>query len=121
MEMISLADALAKYKTNTQSKFKSQRSEIISELYSYYKEDWRKNTWKNYIAWLKQNKIKHSGDAKKKFEASKSYHKIFTIKYFCVKLAHIPTEDLYYLISIAKDKANRNESFNKWLFWALKV
>lgn len=121
MEMISLADALAKYKKQEKPKFRSQRSEIISQLYEFYKADWKVSTWKNYVAWLKQNRIKNSEESRAKFKKSTSFFKMMTVRYFCVKISHIPTEDLYYLISIAKDKQNRGESFNKWLFWALKV
>ena len=38
-----------------------------------------------------------------------------------VKLAHIPTKDLWYLSSICKDYERRNGSFSKCLFGSIKV
>ena len=76
--------------------------------------------WKNYIAWLKQNRFKHSRDTVEEFK--KIAPKEISVKSFCsFWLGHLKTEDLYYLLSIAKDKEQRGESFNKWLFWALKA
>lgn len=42
-------------------------------------------------------------------------------RYIAIKVAHIPTKDLYYLMSICKDGKNRNGSFGKVFFGALKV
>ena len=38
-----------------------------------------------------------------------------------MKVSHIPTKDLYYLISICKDSKNRRGSFSKCLFGCLKL
>lgn len=126
--MISLSDALAKYKSEDSGKgsvnlkrYGSQRAEILAELYEFYREDWKKSTWKNYIQWLKKHRTKHSEMARVTFKSSSNYFAEMNVKYFAVRLAHIPTEDLYYLISIAKDKQKRNEDFNRWLFGSLKV
>lgn len=49
------------------------------------------------------------------------YFKKDTEKSFCsYRLGFMKTDDLYFLISIAKDKDNRGENFNRWLFWAIK-
>ena len=44
-----------------------------------------------------------------------------TISLIGIKLAHIPTKDLYAIISMGKDYKNRNGSFSKYLFGSLKV
>ena len=40
---------------------------------------------------------------------------------FAIKLSHIPTEDLPYVISVGKDYKNRHGSFSKYLYGSLKV
>lgn len=102
------------------TKFKSQRAEIISELYDGYLADNKLSNWKGYITWLKANRIKHSKEQVVKFKESTSYYKEMSIKRFLFFLAHIPTNDLFYLKSIMKDKQARKENFSKWLFWSLK-
>jgi len=43
-----------------------------------------------------------------------------TIKLLAIKLAHIPTQDLYYLKSICTDYKNRKGSFSKCLYGSIK-
>lgn len=113
--------SILKNRSENISNPKSQRAEIISQIYEYYLLDNKKQNWKNYIKWLKCNKLKHSKDNMSIFKKTKEYHKNIPIKSFCsFWLSHIKTFDLFYILSIAKDKNNRNESFNKWLFWSLK-
>lgn len=117
----SLSDAISKMRADIPPpRFKSQRAEMMNELYSHYEKDYRKQKWREYVAWLKTNRKAHSKDAVALFK-KQSYPKI-TVKSFCSYwLGHIPTSDLYYLNSIARDYENRGGSFNKWLFWSLKV
>ena len=46
----------------------------------------------------------------------------FPAKMIAIKLSHIPTKDLYYMISVFKDKVNRDglQSANKWFWWSIK-
>ena len=48
-------------------------------------------------------------------------YKPTTGKRLAIQLSHIPTKDLYYITSQARDMKNRGESFSKYLFWAIKV
>lgn len=118
-DYISFKDAILKKKLEVSTPLKSQRAELFKELYSYYEKSYKKNTWSDYVAWLKKNKIKHSK------ESIENYNKIkrpkITVRSFCSYwLSFIPTNDLYYLISIAKDMEQRNQNFNKWLFYSIK-
>lgn len=47
--------------------------------------------------------------------------KPITGRIIAMKVAHIPTKDLYYLNSICKDYRNRKGSFGKCFFGSLKV
>lgn len=40
---------------------------------------------------------------------------------FAIKLSHIPTEDLPYVISVGKDYKHRHGSFGKYLYGSIKV
>ncbi len=119
---LSFQEAIKKAKLSAgQPKFRSQRSELFAELYSYYEKSFKKNSWVDYINWLKKNHFKHSKDKVITFKTSKEFHKKITVASFCsFWLGFMKTEDLYYLISIAKDKDQRGENFNRWLFWAIK-
>lgn len=119
--MISLGDAIAQYKsTIAKPTFKSERAELLSQLYQFYEEDYKIQKWKEYVGWLKQNRKKHSLEMIEEYKRI-SFKKI-SLKTFCSYwLSHIPTDDLYYLVSFARDKHNRKESFNRWLFYNLKV
>lgn len=119
--MISLGDAIKQYGRDiAKPTFKSERSECLSQLYQFYEKDYKIQKWKDYIAWLKANRKKHTPDSIREYNVI--HHKKITLKSFCsFWLGHIPTDDLYYLLSIAKDKDNRKESFNRWLFYNLKV
>lgn len=118
--MVSIGEILLAI-GNTEKKFKSERAEIISELYDMYKRDNKKQNWLNYVRHLKANRIKDSKETRTKFQSSKMFFKEKSIQSFCFFLSHIPTKDLYYLTSEARDKFNRGESFVKWLFWSIKV
>jgi len=98
----------------------NQRQELFAELYNYYEKDYKKQAWKSYVQWLKQNRIKHNKISIQEYK--KIAFKKITVKSFCsFWLSFIPTVDLWYLVSIAKDMDNRGQSFNRWLFWAIKV
>lgn len=120
MEISSLLD---KYRIPTQEKLpKSERAELLGQIYEHYEKSWKKNTWTNYIKWLKEQKKKNTKDNQALFKKSKSYFKKDTIKTFCsFRLGHVKTNDLYYILSQAKDKDNRGENFNLWLFANLKL
>lgn len=119
---VSFRDALeAKKAEIPQPKFRSERAELLNELYTYYEKSYKQNTWVLYREWLKKNKFKHSTEKVAEYKKDKSYVKIIPIKRFCSYWFNfLKTEDLYYLISIAKDKEKRGENFNRWVFWAIK-
>lgn len=95
---------------------RSERAELIGQIYDFYKEDTRKQNWKRYIKWLKEKRLKHSLASVDNFKHTKVYFKTRNIKSFCFLLSHIKTKDLYYIISLGKDKKNRGENFSGWLF-----
>lgn len=120
MEFLSLQEAIQKRASEIgKPKFRSERNALFNELYKYYDKSWRKNMWSDYISWLKKNKYKHSKENVALYK-KKAFPKISEKSFCSYWLSFMKTNDLYYLISIAKDKDQRGENFNKWLFWSLK-
>lgn len=97
------------------NKIRSERADVISQIYPSYQKSTKKENWKRYIKWLKETKSKHSFEKVILFRKEKSFLKTRDIKSFSIMLSHIPAKDLYYILSIAKDKENRNENFSGWL------
>lgn len=101
---------------------RSERADLIGQIYEYYEKSWKKNTWINYISWLKTNRIKNTKENRELFKKSKSFFKKETVKSIAsFRLGHIKTKDLYYILSQAKDMDKRGDNFNKWLFYSLKA
>jgi|ERR1035437_4329848 hypothetical protein len=100
---------------------RSERADLIGQVFEFYKLDNKRNNWRNYIQWLKINKFKPSKLKVEEFKKTKLYFKEKTIKTFCFNLAHIPTKSLYYVCSQGRDKRNRGENFCSWLFSQIKA
>lgn len=98
----------------------SERNDVVRQLYQLYdsgQEDTlrKKDNWKRYVAWLKENKIRDSKELQEKFKRNKKFLKKISEKNFAFFLSHIPTKDLYYVLSICKDLAIRNKSIGKYI------
>lgn len=122
--MISFKDTIDKFKLTTKpfEKAHSKRADLLGQLYEYYERCYIKEMEALYSNWLLEKKNIHSIESGRAFKKTSQYRTKITMKSFCgFWLSHIPTEDIYYLISIARDKEHRGESFNRWLFWAIKV
>ena len=76
------------------SKIRSERAELIENIYSSYV--------KSYVPTPK-------------------YKKPLPVRVIAIKLAHIPTKDLYYLRSCCLDRLMRNESVGKYLLGSIKA
>jgi hypothetical protein len=94
---------------------RSERADVLSQIYPFYALSTKKENWKRYVKWLKANKKKHSRDQVLVFKKDKMFLRTRNDKAFAIMLAHIPTRDLYFVLSIAKDKDNRGENFSGWL------
>jgi len=111
---------LSNYLQNKKFTKGSQRNDILRQIYSFYDSDrevflTKKKNWKRYIEFLKENKIKDSKENQERFKKSKKFIKKMspsTVAYF---VSHIPTNDLYYVLSVVKDKSFRNESVGAYI------
>lgn len=111
---------LSNYLQNKKFTKGSQRNDILRQIYSFYDSDrevflTKKKNWKRYIEFLKENKLKDTKENQERFKKSKKFIKKMsssTVAYF---VSHIPTNDLYYILSVVKDKSFRNESVGAYI------
>lgn len=132
--MQGIQDALKKYEIKKEKKngrSEQERDAPFNEFFGLYnsitqKNLRRKENWRRYILWLKAHRIKHTPESVVKFKKTKSSSKLYIhgmnhideldVRGFAVKISHIKTHDLYYCLSIARDKDHRGEPINAWLF-----
>lgn len=102
---------------------KSQRNDLMNQIYSFYLTDQervhnKKYRLKLYKVWLKENNYKHTLERALEFKKTKIFKntKGFTPKTMaCFFLSHIPTKDLFYVLSMVKDKYIRNKSVGVYI------
>lgn len=99
----------------------TERNDLFKQIYSFYNTGQeythrKKANWKRYVAYLKQNKIKDCKEEQVKFKKNKLFLKPMSERSMaCFWLAHIPTKDLYYILSVTKDRSFRNEPVGAYL------
>lgn len=114
----NISDYLNKY---TQPiKKGSERNDILRQIYAFYDTQQeiihtKRANWKRYISYLKHNKIQDSKEEQIKYTKNKLFLKKKSPSSIAFFLSHIPTKDLYYVLSVVKDKSFRNESVGAYI------
>lgn len=109
---------------NPSTKRGSERNSILKDIYQIYQNERQQRkvaNWKRYIQYLKNNRFPNNPIQQKIFKKSKLFIKELPPKVIAIKLSHIPTKDLYYVLSVCKDKARRNESAGAFIFGSIKI
>lgn len=102
---------------------KNERNYLMNEIYSlYFTEQERvhnkKYRWKLYVGWLKENRLPDTKENQEKFKKTKIFK---NTKGFSAKrmasffLSHVKTKDLYFVLSVVKDRYNRNQSVGQYI------
>lgn len=104
-----------------QDKPRSKRADFTQQIYDIYtsqqQRDFRKRlNWKRYCAWCRENKKPDCKENQEAFRKSRQFIKEHNIKTFCFFLRVIPTNDLDYILSVAKDMQHRQQDFSGYLF-----
>jgi hypothetical protein len=103
---------------------RSQRNELMKQIHEIYLKDAETQDrirCKNWLVVKRLNPMIPKNVQLWKDTSGEYYkNKITPASMASYWLSHVPTEDLFFLVSIGKDKLQRKESFNKWLFWAIK-
>lgn len=112
--------SISELKFNKESLSKSERTQIIKEIYSIYtsiseKKHRRDENIKRYKSWLKSNSLKHSKDIYVIFTRTGKFIREIKPSSFAYFVSHVKTKDLYFVKSICFDKSNRNESIGKYI------
>lgn len=122
---------------------KSVRGELLGQLYELYTcqpEETIKENRKRYHAWVRIkypldcvkstfSKIQYNSHKtefkKEKLPYEECYIPTLSLKYFCIKMAHIKGDEgndtFRYMVSIAKDIRNRKGNVAKYILGSIKV
>jgi len=93
-----------------------ERGEIIGNLFKLYQEDSvsrKKDNWVRYVKYLKHYHLADTPKEQaifKKTRGTDGFIPEYKIGSFCYLLSHIKKDDLYPLLSVAKD--NKARGFN---------
>ena len=103
-----------------------ERAMLLNEIYELYSslQDKKLRHIYNielYKKWLQDKRIKHSPTNWELFRKSSNYVKTIDIGSFAIRLSHLKKpEDLYFLLSVAKDKYRRGEPIGAYIFYSIK-
>ena len=104
-----------------------ERSMLLNELYELYSslQDKKLRHIYNvelYKKWLFSKRIRHSPANWELFKKNSKYIKTVEIGVFAIRLAHLKNlADLYYLLSVCKDKYHRGEPVGAYIFYSIKA
>jgi hypothetical protein len=120
MELPTLEQYLVRNK-----KERSERDMLLKDIYAQYDtagEDWLRKlkNIERYKVFLKEQRKRNSGEMVEAFKKDKRYLKKIPPTRFWFFLSHVPTKDLYHILSVSKDKAHRKESVGAFIFSLVK-
>lgn len=117
----SLKDALASRFVKKAAEPKSERAALFADLYAVYERSYKQNSWDAYKAWLRSKRLRHSPERVAQYAKDPTFRKPVTVKSFCSYwFGFLKTQDLYYVLSVARDMERRGQNVNKWLFYSIK-
>jgi len=110
---------------NYNSVKRSERAEIVSEIEEILNSGQeQKHTkianWKRYIEYLKEHHVKDSEVYREMFRQSRQFLKPLQGNNLYFLLSHIPTEDLYHVKSVLKDREFSKLPLTGYLIWSIK-
>jgi hypothetical protein len=117
--MQSIGDILKDFKV--EKKKGSERNDLMKQIYAFYDTEQevvhtKRANWRKYISFLKENKLSDSKENQIKFKKSKLFIKKMSDKSMAsFWLSHVKTPDLWFVLSVAKDKSFRNESVGAYI------
>lgn len=99
---------------------KSERAQLNFEIYQIYTSPTqtrlrKKENWKRYIQFLKDNRMPDSTKAQAKFKRTKRFIKTHSKGSMAYLTSHLSKLDLRHCLSVGKDMDRRGENFSAWL------
>jgi hypothetical protein len=104
---------------------RSEREKLLNDLYSLYdtmqEAQLRKmENIRRYKLWLKERRVKNTKENQEAFMRSRSFCRKIPKSRFWYFVSHIPTKDLYYILSVSRGKFHRGESIGAFIFSLVK-
>lgn len=102
-------------------KVRSQRADILSQIIAIYrdpKEDIlrKKLNFSTFIAYCKRYRLRWKDQStQSEFKRSKLYLKPLTDTRIAIILSKLSLKDLYYVLSVCKDRLNRSENVGAYI------
>lgn len=120
--MESITDLIKRKEVEKPKLSKSERTQILKEIYEIYSNDRqklfrKKENWKRYVQWLKDNRIPNTKENQAKFKKSKFFIKELSDKAIAIMLARNNKWRLREVLSISTDKDNRNENAGSFIMY----
>ena len=104
----------------------SERSDVVKQIFIIYtslteKKHRKIANWKRYCSWCKENKYPNTQTSRTLFRRSHNFLKEKGIKEFCIFIAIFDLQQLYYILSVIRDKNNCGEPCSAWMFSLCKT
>lgn len=98
---------------------------LLSDVYALYNTPHeallrKTENWKRYRAYCVKHRLPKGTASEQRFKFSKHFLKPVPQNRLWFFLSHIPTKDLYYILSVCRDKANRGESVGSYIIGATR-
>jgi hypothetical protein len=109
---------------------RNKRQQIIKEIYDIYssleeRKFRKKENWKRYIKHCKENKVPVSGirdnERIEKFKKNKLFIKDLTSGELAIRLGYLKEKDLFYVLSVAKDRHRCGMPVSAWLLSSTRL
>jgi len=114
-------DQLIKERETNKPKL-NERQFVLKEIYELYLKDESHRkvaNWKRFCSWCRTNK--KGKESLNEFKKSKQFIKPISAKLLAIRFSHLKVSDLYYMLSVAKDKKNRGENVGGFLLGSIKA
>jgi hypothetical protein len=109
----------------TGKKERSERSMLLNDIYNLYDSEQetklrKMDNIKRYKAFLRNNRERNTPDAQQRFMKSAMYRKKLEKNRFWFFVSHIPTKDLYFILSVCRDRHHLGRSIGAYIMWLRK-
>lgn len=95
-----------------------KRAFYLEEIHGFYmreSDNRKKENWRRYCKWCKDNRLSDTKENQKKFKKQQQFIKEYSLSRLTYLLNFMPTDDLPYIVSTAREFAHSKKNFTAWL------
>lgn len=95
-----------------------KRAIYLQEIHDFYmkeSDNRKKENWRRYCKWCKENKLSNTKENQKKFKNQQQFIKEYSLARLTYLLNFMPTDDLPYIVSTAREFWHSKKNFTSWL------